>query len=192
MINKIFQQLYLLALVVLNTAIVSKDFPLITNTNHEPIECLSCAFYKKEIETIGGLIAESIYFEARQDCYVPIPGFIIIYPKRHIQSIDQFNEEERKDFIEFIYQMRKAMREKLDIQIVDIIQEEESSHFHMWLFPRYKWMKEFGKRIKSIPSIIEWAQNNLNTDADHQKIKEAAQMLSSFFSHTKYYIVESK
>lgn len=141
--------------------------------------CLGCGLTKGELGTIGGILAETPYFQVRQDYAIPIPGFVIIGSKRHIQSIDEFTPAERTDFIELLYTMRKRMRERLSIDTVYLIQEEDSSHFHIWLFPRYDWMKEFGKEIKSVNPIMQWARENLTKSEDIQAVKEAAEKLKS-------------
>ena len=133
-----------------NTQLIKKQ----TDKN----SCLSCSLLKGELQCIGGIISATEHFVAQQDYAVPIPGFIIISSKRHIQSIDEFNSQERNDFIEFLCKIRKGMRECLKIKTVYLIQEEDASHFHLWLFPRYDWMKQFGKKIKSVKPIMKWAQ----------------------------------
>ena len=79
------------------------------------IGCISCDLQQGKRETIGGVIASTLYFEARQDYAIPIVGFIIVASKRHIQSIDEFTSEEQADFIQFLSAIRKIMREKLNI-----------------------------------------------------------------------------
>lgn len=141
--------------------------------------CISCALQRGELETIGGIIATTNYFEARQDYSVPIPGFIIIASKRHIKSIDEFTPEERSDFIEFLYALRKRMREQLGVQIVYLIQEEDATHFHLWLFPQYDWMKKFGSKIKSVKPIMQWAKEHLQTKENLDAVKKAVEKLKS-------------
>jgi len=123
--------------------------------------CTSCALNRGEIRAPGGVIAKTQYFIAQQDYTVPIPGFIIIASLRHIQSIDEFTPEERHDFIEFLYNIRRALKTALNINIVYLIQEEDASHFHLWLFPRYEWMSAFDGKLASVKPIMKWAQEHL-------------------------------
>lgn len=139
--------------------------------------CLGCALIKGELETIGGVLAQTHYFQARQDYAISIPGFVIIGSKRHIQSIDEFTPAELTDFIELLYTMRKRMRERLSIDTMYLIQEEDSSHFHIWLFPRYNWMNKFGKKIKSVKPIMQWAKKHLTKPEDIRAVKEAAEKI---------------
>jgi diadenosine tetraphosphate (Ap4A) HIT family hydrolase len=141
--------------------------------------CISCALQTRKIECI--VIASTNHFEAQQDYVVPIPGFVIIASKRHVQSLDEFTADERKDFIEFVYKMRNGMRTVLNINTVYMIQEEDSAHFHLWLFPWYEWMHTFGQNITSLKSIMKWAQENLNTHENSQIVKETAQKLKNYY-----------
>ena len=66
------------------------------------IACLGCAIQKGEVDSPGGSVLSSKYFDAHQDYEIPIPGFIIIASKRHLQSVDEFTEAEQRDFIKFL------------------------------------------------------------------------------------------
>ena len=132
------------------------------------------------------MIAESEYFVAEQDYEIPIPGFVILVSKRHLQSVDEFSEEEQQEFIKFLCRLRKTMREALDIDHVYIVQEEDTttSHFHVWLFPRYSWMeKKFGSKIQSIKPIMEYAIDNMKSEDNLIKIDKTTQKLKQFFSN---------
>jgi len=106
--------------------------------------------------------------------------------KRHLQSVDEFTDEERSDFIDFLCRVRKGMREALGIQVVYLIQEEDTSHhFHVWIFPRYDWMlEEFGKKIQSVRPIMEYARENLKTPNNLKKVDEATEKMKVFFNKT--------
>ena len=143
------------------------------------IACLACAIQKKEAELPGGVIASTKHFEAQPDFEYPIPGFVVLVAKRHMQSVDEFTPEERKDFIEFLCNVRKSMRKALNIQTIYLIQEEDTtSHFHVWLFPRYEWMeKQFGKKIESVKPIMKYAKEKLKTKENLEKVYAAIKKL---------------
>lgn len=158
---------------------------IITDINNrtEKIACLGCAIQKGEVESPGGSILSSKYFDAHQDYEIPIPGFIIIASKRHLQSVDEFTEDEQRDFIKFLCRLRKGMRRALKISTVYLIQEEDTSHhFHIWVFPRYGWMKEkFDRKIQSVRPIMEYARENLKTVGNLKKVDNATRKLKQFF-----------
>lgn len=150
----------------------------ITNANDiKPVQCTSCDLQQGRLETIGGVIAATAHFEARQDYAIPIAGFVVISSIRHIQSVADFNDEEKQDYIEFLCKIRTLMRDKLNIKTVYLIQEEDASHFHVWLFPRYEWMDKFGSKIKSVKPIMLWAKEHLNTPENIAAVKKAVESL---------------
>ncbi len=62
------------------------------------VDCIACAISKNEVQILGGIIAESEYFQVSNDFEYPIPGFLIINSKRHVRGIGDFTEEEAADF----------------------------------------------------------------------------------------------
>ena len=153
--------------------------------NRKVIGCIGCAIQNGGAESPGGLIAESVHFTAGQDYEIPISGFVIVASKRHIQSIDEFTESEQKDFIEFLCRVRKALREALGVKVVYLIQEEDtSSHFHVWMFPRYGWMREkFGAKIESVRPIMEYARKHLKTSENLGEVAATTEKLRHYLEN---------
>jgi diadenosine tetraphosphate (Ap4A) HIT family hydrolase len=151
------------------------------------IDCIACSIQGDEVEN-PGTIAESEYFVAEQDYEIPIPGFVILVSKRHLHSVDEFSDDEQRDFIKFLCRLRSAMRIALDIEHVYLVQEEDTttSHFHVWLFPRYQWMEDkFGRKIESVKSIMEYSRENMKTAGNIEMVDVSTQKLKQFFSHKK-------
>ena len=148
------------------------------------VECLGCALAKKEIETIGGFVLETDLFTLSQDFEVPIPGFMILASKRHFRNIAQLTNTERSEFTDILIKARKAMSDALDINEVTIIQEEksENSHFHVWLFPWYAWMKEVGNGLSSIKQIMEYSRINQKTEDNLSRVKNASEKIRIFLN----------
>ena len=140
-------------------------------------DCIGCDLLKAKAEKVG----ETKNFVVRQDYETPIPGFMIISSKKHIKGIEDLSEDERKEFIELLFRVRKAMTDALGIKYVYIAQKEDSiinrSHFHIWLFPRYGWMEEYGRKIASITHIVDYARKNMKTDENIAKVKQAAEKI---------------
>jgi diadenosine tetraphosphate (Ap4A) HIT family hydrolase len=150
------------------------------------IGCLGCALMAGEVKNRGGSIAVSVHFDAHQDYEIPIPGFIIIASKRHMDSIDEFTEEERADFIEFLYRIRTTMRQACGIEIVYMHQEEDTSHhFHVWLYPRQDELVElFGKKITSVRPIMEYAREHWKTPERLANIDECVERMKRYYSES--------
>jgi len=150
------------------------------------IECIGCALKDGSIECYGGIVVETENFEVQQDYETPIPGFMIISSKKHVKGIEDLSEDERKEFIELLYDVRKAISEVLDVEYVYIIQKEDCiknrSHFHIWLFPRYDWMEKFGDKIASVTKIIEYARGEMKTEDNLIKVGDAAEKIRVYLS----------
>lgn len=158
---------------------MSRDTRILTDYTGKPLEthCLGCAREQGDV-TIGHIL-KTTHFDSHADFEIPIPGFVIVSSRRHIQSIDEFTEDEKKDFIDIMTLLRKKMREVLDIQTVYLVQEEDTSHhFHFWIFPRYEWMeKQFGLKIQSVRPIMEYAREHLKTKGQIENVHEAARRM---------------
>lgn len=149
------------------------------------IDCIACSIQSGEVALPVERIAETKYFVAEQDFEYPIEGFVIIVAKRHIKSVLEFTDEEQKDFNDFLIKCRKAMKEKLGINEITIIQEEatSSSHFHMWLFPWLSWMSDYKRKIDNVMKIMEVAKKEHSNEAELLKIKESSKKLKEYFSN---------
>lgn len=152
------------------------------------IDCMGCAMAQGEILIPGGSLLRTEHFDAHQDYEIPIPGFIILASLRHIDAVDQFTEDEQKDFLGTLVHVRKAMREALGITTAYLIQEEDSRHhFHVWLLPRYAWMEEkFGKKIQSVQPIMEYSKDNLKTGENLSVVRTSAEQLRQYLQHGRY------
>ena len=140
-------------------------------------KCIGCNIVNKEIIPNGGIIYETENFLLFQDPEVPIKGFLIVQAKRHVKSMIDFTEEEQIELVKLINKAREALK-KLDIcNEVTIVQEERSKHFHVWLFPNYKWMEEkFGKGVKYLRDISEYAIENV-TQKDIEEVLKIVENL---------------
>lgn len=125
-------------------------------------------------------------FIVAQDWEVPIAGFFILSSKRKIRSIAEFTDDEAKEFGVLIKKVRGGMLETLGINDVYFFQNEDSVHdFHLWMFPRYEWMKKFGIKIESVRPIMQYAQNLEITDKLLAEVKKSATVMRDYFGGGK-------
>ena len=126
-------------------------------------DCMGCAISRKELDIPGGIIFEGKYSILGADPEIPIPGFLVLNTKRHVNSFSELEKEEYHEIMDIIVNAEKALRD-LDIaHEVTIVQEERSKHLHVWIFPNYSWMTEkFGKGITHLRAISEYARENSN------------------------------
>ena len=159
---------------------------IVTTTDDQKFEtdCIACSIARQEVGFPGGIIKETKFFQVINDFEIPIPAFLIINSKRHIGSLAYFTEEESADFIDFLVQVRAALKKVLGVERVTIIQEEKTidSHFHMWLFPWYPWMGAVGSGLPAIRSIMEFARTHNKTEIILKQIAEDSEKLRIFLS----------
>lgn len=121
------------------------------------------------------------FFDAHQDWLLPIPGFFIIEPLRKVRSIAELNDDEAIDFINLIRKIRLAMKDILGIKDVYLFQNEDSQYgFHLWMFPRHQWMEQFGRKIESVRSIMNYARDNMANEEIFQQVRESAAKMRDY------------
>lgn len=124
------------------------------------------------------------HFVVNQDWEVPIPGFFIIAPLRKMRSISEFTDEEAVEFINLIRRVRKGMKDVLKIKVVYLFQNEDTKYnFHLWLFPRYDWMKKFGEEIRSIIPSMNYAKKKMVTDSVLKEIRDDVKKMKKYLSN---------
>ena len=109
----------------------SKDFL----GNEWAYECMGCAVSRGEIQVPGGIIKRTSHFCVHQDPLIPLPGFLVIASLRHIHSILEMQEEEYAEFAGLLRTTHLVIKQVVDVQNLSLVQEEYSSHFHLWFFP---------------------------------------------------------
>ena len=122
------------------------------------------------------VIFETDHFVVGQDWEVPICGFFIVATKRKIRSFMEFTDKESVEFMDVLRKVRKCMQKELDIDDVYMFQNEDTVHgFHLWMFPRLEWMEKFGRKIESVRPIMEYAEKNMMTGGQIEKVKRVAE-----------------
>ena len=73
----------------------------------------------------------------RQDAEWAVPGFMIVGLRPHIGAIDQMSITQAHRVITVVHHVRRAMREVLGLEAVQMYQEEklDRPHFHIWMLP---------------------------------------------------------
>lgn len=157
---------------------IIKDFL----NNEWTCKCIGCSIGSGEIIPPGGIIAETKNFVLHQDPEVPIKGFLIIASKEHIKSIAQLTQEEAAELFDLVYRARLAMNNIVDITEITIIQEERSGHFHLWLLPRYEWMKnKFENSLSCIREIMSYSKENLKSKDNLEEVLLVVDKLKDAF-----------
>lgn len=148
-------------------------------------DCMGCSIEKGNVKIPGGVIYKGKYSNLGADPEVPIPGFLILSSRRHVNSFSEMTKEEREEVSNIIYHTEKALKELGIAEKVSIVQEEVSRHFHVWIFPNYPWMLEkFGKGISYFNDIASYAIENANEETI-KEIMEVVEKVKKYFSEVK-------
>ena len=128
------------------------------------------------------LITENFHFG--QDWEVPIPGFFIAASQDTTKrSLRDFTDKEITELILNIKKVRIAMSEVLGIRDVYFFQNEDTAHgFHVWIFPRHRWMEQFGRKIQSVRPIISYAKENMATDLNLKEVRNVARKIREYLN----------
>ena len=157
------------------------------NYKNEEIEfsgCPGCAYGKHEFGLPCGMAYEDEYFTMSQDWELPIIGFFVLSPKRHVEKFEELNDFERNKMFEIVNTTIKALRDNNICERFDVVfEEKENVHFHIWIMPRHKWMKEkCGDIITNVGSIFAYAKANYRNDEVFNKIEEVTNLVKKYFN----------
>lgn len=97
--------------------------------------CMGCAIADGTMLPPGGMIQGTRHFVVHQDPLIPLPGFLVVASTQHIHSISQMEDEEYQEFSELLKRAYQTIKDVTRVEHLTIIQEEYSSHFHLWFFP---------------------------------------------------------
>jgi len=144
-------------------------------------KCLGCDISNEKIKVLGGILYSDEDFVITQDIELPINGFIIISTKAHYEKLSEISQNAQLKLISLINKTIKILENNHIAEEYNIILEEKKGyHFHVWLMPRHKWMIEkFGKVLKNIKQIQEYAINNLKTQENINLIKSTCDLLKN-------------
>ena len=146
--------------------------------------CLGCAYAKHEFSLPCGMAYENDKFTLSQDWELPIPGFLVISPKKCIEKFEELGKDEKIEIFDIIDKTIKILREHNICERFNVIfEEKENRHFHIWIMPRHKWMSEYvGDIIDNIGKIFEYAKENMRTKENFERIQEITNIVKKTFT----------
>ena len=145
--------------------------------------CLACAYVKNEFILPCGMAYQNDRFTLSQDWELPIQGFFVVSPTRHIENFEELSKKERIEIFEIVNKTIKILKSNNICDRFNVIFEEKQNvHFHVWIMPRHKWMNDLvGNISNNIGKIFEYAKTNLNTPDNLKKINEITQIIKEKF-----------
>ena len=156
--------------------------------------CPGCAFAGHKFHLDCGLAYENERFTLSQDWELPIPGFLIVSPKRHIEMLSELTDEERNEMFSIADKAVRIMRENHICERFDyIFEEKENRHLHVWILPRYAWMTECADDIVSnLGAIFDYALDHFRNEDKYREIERITEIVKNGFkseAHMKYKII---
>ena len=147
--------------------------------------CPGCAYGKHEFNLECGMAYENDRFTLSQDWELPIQGFFIVSPKRHIEKLCELTKDERNEMFEIVDKTVKILRDNKICERFDyIFEEKENRHLHVWILPRYNWMNKIANDIiDNIGIILEYAKTNFRNDENYEEIKRISDIVKNNFNN---------
>ena len=154
--------------------------------NEMTFDCMGCDITSGKLTVPGGIIYQGDAAILAADPEAPIPGFLVVNVKRHVRSLSELNDAERHEVVDVVASAEEALK-SLGISEVTLVQEERSSHFHIWIFPNYDWMTErFGKGVSYLRDIIHYAKVHAD-DATRQETLATIDKFRTYFEKVQLF-----
>jgi hypothetical protein len=78
------------------------------------------------------------------------------------------------------------MKHVIELQLLNIakevllIQEEKASYFHIWIVPIHDWMDKFGRNVRNIKEIINYAKQNFSQNKKIEQLQAIEDIKKEF------------
>lgn len=103
--------------------------------------CLTCDIVSGQVSPVGGIIYRDEYVILHHCIDINIPGYLILSPLRHAESYSDLNQLEILHMGVIIKLAGTALEKLDDVEKVYVATfGEKTTHFHLHIFPRYRWM----------------------------------------------------
>lgn len=145
--------------------------------------CPGCLYANHKFSLTCGMIYENEGFTISQDWELPIPGFIIVSPKRCVEKLNDITKRERDEMFDLVDFVIVSLRKhKVCDRFEIIFEEKENRHLHVWIMPRQDWMTNLvGDIVDNIGKICEYAKENLKSENTYNEINRVTEILKKEF-----------
>lgn len=146
--------------------------------------CPGCAYSNHEFNLPCGIAYESNNFILSQDWELPIEGFFVISPKRHIEKLSELTVSEKKELYEIIDKTIEILTNNNICDYFNVTMPSEAGrHFHAWVMPRYLWMSNLADNITgNIDMIFDYAKNNFRNEEVYNRINDITELVKENFN----------
>lgn len=106
--------------------------------------CLTCDIAQKKIVPVGGIIYQDDDVILHHCIDINIVGYFILSPVRHIEEYSDLNKTELLQMSNLMKLVIMSLKKINGVEKVYIANfGEDTTHFHVHIFPRYKWMLRY-------------------------------------------------
>jgi len=145
--------------------------------------CPGCAYANHEFNLDCGMAYENESFTLSHDWELPIYGFFVICPKRHVEYFNELTYDEINYLFRYVHKTQSYLKE---MNICDefgiVISERKGVHLHVWISPKNQLANEkFKGGIAYIKDYFKYAKENLKTKENFIKIENTVKTLRAKF-----------
>ena len=152
--------------------------------------CPGCAYGRHEFVLPCGMAYEDEDFTLSQDWELPIVGFFVVSPKRHVSKLSELTLDEQVNIFGIVDEVIKILRNHQICDEFNVVFEEKGGrHFHIWIMPRQEWMLElFGNPTGNIKKVFEYAKKNMRTEEVYHEIDHITKIVGEEMNsnHKRY------
>jgi len=145
--------------------------------------CPGCAYFNHEFELSCGMAYQNDNFTISQDWELPIKGFMVLSPKRHVNEMCELTDDERNELFYLVNRTMEILKKnKVSETFILTFEERKHIHFHVCVVPKHSWMNELTTDVAGdLKKIIEYAKQTFVTDKDYDEIKQVSEMITKGF-----------
>lgn len=145
--------------------------------------CPGCAYFNHEFELSCGMAYQNDNFTISQDWELPIKGFMVLSPKRHVNELCELDENERNELFYLANKTMEILKEnKVAETFILTFEERKHIHFHVCIIPKHSWMNQLTTDVAGdLKKIIKYAKKTFNSQKDYDEISRVSKIVSDGF-----------
>ena len=146
--------------------------------------CYGCAYANHKFSLPCGMVYEDDILTISQDWELPINGFMVVCPKRHVEYFNELTFDEINYLFKYVHKTQTYLKE---MNVCDefgiVISEKKGVHLHIWISPKNQLANEkFKGGIAYIKDYFKYAKENLKTKENFIQIKKIVEILRAKFN----------
>ena len=138
--------------------------------------CICCQIAKQQVIPPGNIIYSNENVILTHNLDVKIPGYLILFPRRHVEFYHDLSNEEREKLSSIMQSCSKVLTSLDEVERMYIVSlGEETRHVHFHLFPRYTWMlKESYSKQNKVDAAELFSQARKQLHVNREDMEDAS------------------